>query len=102
MGTLLNATCRSCGYTSSGLLFGYSMMNPTARVPAIRKDTGAFVVEDLSDDPNLQFYHQREMYQEKIEGYGIQCAEISLNPTSNLCPSCGDYTMDFEVFGEFD
>jgi hypothetical protein len=102
MGTMLNAICKNCGFTNGNIYFGSGMMNRTPKVPAIRRDTGEFVVAELSDDPNLHFYHHREMYKEPIEGYGIQNFDISLNPTSNLCPSCGEFAMDFDAFGSFD
>lgn len=102
MGTLLNAICNNCGFTHSNIDFGSGMMERIPHVPAIRKDTEEFVVVELSDDPNLSFYHNTEMYKEPIEDYGIQYMNISLNPTSNICPSCQEYAMEFVEIGNFD
>jgi hypothetical protein len=102
MGTLLNAICKNCGFSYSNIDFGSGMRERIPHVPAIQKDTGDFVVVPLSDDPNLRFYHKPEMYKEPIKDYGIQYIDISLNPTSNLCPSCQEYTLEFIEFGNFD
>lgn len=102
MGTMLNAICKNCGFTKGNIYFGSGMIERTPKVPAIQKDTGKFVVAEISDDPNLQFYHQREMYKDPIKDYGIQNLDISLNPSGNLCPACQEYAMDFVVTGNFD
>jgi hypothetical protein len=102
MGYLLSAICNKCGFSRKNFGFGSGMIRRTALVPAIRKDTGEFVVEEISDDPNLRFYHQREMYKDPVIEFGIQNEDISLNPTGNLCPSCQEYMMEFEVCGGFD
>lgn len=102
MGVLLNAHCPKCGFTAKGITYGSGMMRRTPLVPAIRKDTGQFVVEEFSDDPNLTFYQDPSMYTGAIEDYGIQNFDISLSPTNNYCPNCKAHTMEFIVVGEID
>ncbi len=102
MGTFLNAYCEKCGFTQVGIMYGSGFANRVPKIPALKKDTGELVVVEKSDDPNLRFYHQKEMYAGYIEGYGIQNADVLLNPANNLCPGCGEYSMEFVDVGNWD
>ena len=83
-------------------MYGSGFANREPKIPALKKDTGELVVVEKTDDPNLAYYHQKEMYKGTIEGYGIQNFDILLNPINNFCPSCGEYTMEFIDVGHWD
>lgn len=102
MGTFINAHCGKCGFRQEGMMFGSGFVKRIPGIPALKKDTGELVVVEKTDDPNLLFYHQKEMYKGSIERYGIENFDIRLNPVNNLCPSCGEYTMEFINVGNWD
>ena len=118
MGTILSAYCESCGFVQHGLYYGIGFSQHEPKIPALRIRSHEIVVEEVSDDQNLRFYHHPEMYRGKfkkwededsnpdiedsIEEYGIQCCDIYLSPEKNLCPGCGKYTMEFVVIGNWD
>ena len=117
MGTILSAYCESCGFVQHRLYFGGGFAQRTPKVPALRQGTPEIVLEQVSDDQKLRFYHQPEMYKGKFkkwgaqnsvldEGvileYGIQFDDIYLSPEKNLCPGCGKYTMEFVEVGNWD
>ncbi len=108
MGKVLNAVCKECGFTRNGIYYGQGMQMAPARIPAIQKETGELVVAELSDDPNLRFYHQRAMFKDPInkdfmgENYGHENNDIWLSATGNLCPACHEFSLDFVSIGNWD
>ncbi len=102
MGIFLNAFCERCGFIHKGMIFGSGFTNLAPKIPALNKNTSEIVVVEKSDDSNLRFYDQKEMYKGVIKGYGIQNYDIYLNPVNNLCPSCGEYSMEFIDVGNWD
>lgn len=102
MGSFINAYCTTCEFRQQGIMFGGGFGGKPPLVPAIRKDNGEFVISDQLDDAGLTFYHDASMYQGEITGHGIQHHDIMLNPKNNLCPACGNYTLQFEDIGNWD
>lgn len=117
MGTILSAYCESCGFVQHGLNFGMGFFQHEPKIPALRKGSHELVLEEFIDDQNIRFYHQPDMYEEKFKESGenepymeddlikedvIQCGDIYLSPDQNLCPSCGKYTMELVVIGNWD
>ena len=102
MGTIIDAVCTKCNFQLRGILFGGGFRDRSPRVPARRKDNGAFEVSNQLNDENLNFYHHPSMYKGELQGYGIQHMDIMLNKENNLCPSCGNYSMQFIDTGNWD
>ena len=102
MGTILRAYCENCGFTQNGLPYGVGFKQRIPKIPALQKDTKELTLKEFTDDPNLKFYHQKEMYIGEISGDGIQCLDIHLSQEHNLCPGCGKFTMEFVVEGNWD
>jgi len=102
MGYLLRAECNSCHWYHDTFSFGSGFANRKPKLPAINKATSAFIITDNEYDPALDYYHSPDMYKGEIEGFGIQHEFIRLNPEGNKCPGCGEYSMRFEVVGEWD
>lgn len=117
MGTLLTASCKSCGFVQHGLYYGVGFAQHTPQIPALRKGFNEIVLEEFKEDADLRFYHQPEMYRgdfKKWEGidpdqdigetsnFGYGCLDYYLSPEKNFCPGCGKYTMEFVWVGNWD
>lgn len=107
MGTILKAAC-PCGFVKEDIFYGGGRMNFTTHceVPAINKKTGKFLTENFFSKDNLPeeivFYNDPRMYKGKLVQYELQWGKVHLNPLNNLCPSCSDFTMEFQKVGFFD
>jgi|SRR5687767_4547740 len=102
MGYLLKAECASCHWHHDNFVFGSGFVNRIPKLPALHKETSAFVVTEDANDPDLDYYHSPHMHKRPVEGFGIQNNDIRLNPHRNKCPACGEFEMAFEVLGEWD
>lgn len=99
---MLTAFCEKCGFEQGILYYGTGFKQHTPRIPALKKDSGELILEEYTDDPNIKFYHLKEMYKGEISGDGIQSFDIHLSPEHNLCPNCGAFTMKFVEVGNWD
>ena len=102
MRVLLNASCTKCDFRQDGVRFGASTEDDTPIIPGIDIETGKFVVEKFDEDKDRSYYHDFGMNRGK-EGPGwIQSFDIYLSPDHNKCPQCGEFSMKFEVAGEWE
>ena len=101
---MLEAKCNNCDFHVPCIYYGVGMRNEPAQIPAIEKATGAFVLAALGGEDQLRYYHHPDMYKGKVHDYmdSIQSGDILLSRHQNLCPNCGQFTMDFEEIGDWD
>jgi hypothetical protein len=110
MGAILNAICtQKCGFKKNDIYFGAGMSNfiTICDIPAINKKTGEFCVKNYFQKSSLPkhivFYDDPEMYEGEMDAlYSHQWGDVYLKVSSNLCPKCGAFSLEFRDVGRFD
>ena len=104
---MIRATCKICGFEKE-FLFGAGMSDFEAicNVPAINKKTGKFIIKNIYEidqlSSNIIFYNQPEMYSGSMEEGAHQWREVFIKEKNNLCHKCLTYSLDFDVYGNYD
>ncbi len=78
---------------------------PKCDVPGI-DESGKFVVKNMlvhkATDTDLTFYNNPKMYLGKLGEDATEWARVRLNPTGNVCPTCGKFDLRFDGVGQYD
>ena len=107
MGSLVNATCQSCGYERRFTFgAGFKDFQTVSRVPAIDGDSGKFAIKNyLKKDTfrkHYDFYNDPSMSKCTTEEADLQWGDVYLKPTDNYCPDGKQFTLSFQEYACWD
>jgi hypothetical protein len=102
MGHLLHSSCWICSEENEGLLFGTGFIRQVPIVPALDKSTLKVCAVAYGDHEHYNYYTDPKMYELPDEPAYIEWGELRLSRENNYCPECEEFSMDFEVIGEWD
>jgi hypothetical protein len=105
MGQIIKATCSICKYENKFNFGGARYSHGVKPVPALNIKTGAF--ENINyhthkDNATYIFYSHTLLKSHAVDLDTIQNADFMINKFNNYCPSCKEFTLDFECIAFFD
>jgi len=107
MGTMLNASCKECGYEKE-FNYGGGMMDfmEVCTVPAMDINTNELIEINILDNNSFNQtivpYINSGMYKGSIKKDFYEWGEIRLKKCNNLCPKCKKYSLDFNFLACYD
>ncbi|HZV69291.1 MAG TPA: hypothetical protein VFG10_07100 [Saprospiraceae bacterium] len=102
MSHLINSSCWICGEEYESLMFGAGISQKVLIVPAMDKATNKICAVASGDDEHFRYYTDPSMYELSDATEFITWHELQLSNVNNYCPECEEFSMDFEVVGEWD
>jgi len=102
MGYLINSGCWICGEEHESLMFGAGISQKVPIVPAMDKAANKLCAVVTGDDDHFRYYTEPTMYELSDDSEYIIWGELRLSTVNNYCPECEEFSMDFEVVGEWD
>ena len=113
MGSIIQGSCRNCGYRTKNLYYGGGFVNFTTccDYPVLDKDKKEVGManimnkeEVVKQNPNLVFYDDETLSDEKSQNRDSyhQWGDYKLCRQGNLCPKCNKFTLEFSGVGCWD